>query len=121
MEAFHLLQELLDKKYDGNKQVIFIDELPWMDTTRANFMSAFEHFCNDWCLARKHVKLIVCGSATSWIVDRMLDNKGGLYDRVTSKIYVKPFALKECREYFDSEGFCIDNYDAILCSIYGEQ
>ena len=114
-EAFHLLQELLDKKYDGSKQVIFIDELPWMDTPRANFMSAFEHFCNDWCLARKHVKLIVCGSATSWIVDRMLDNKGGLYDRVTSKIYVKPFTLKECREYFDSEGFCIDNYDIILC------
>ena len=113
-EAFHLLQELLDRKYDGSKQVIFIDELPWMDTPRANFMSAFEHFCNDWCLARKHVKLIVCGSATSWIVDRMLDDKGGLYDRITSRIYLKPFTLKECREYFVSEGFRIDNYDIIL-------
>ncbi|MCQ2172937.1 MAG: hypothetical protein MJZ17_09345 [Bacteroidales bacterium] len=61
--VFHLLQELLDRKYNGNKQVIFIDELPWMDTPRANFLSAFEHFCNDWCLARKHVKLIVCGTA----------------------------------------------------------
>ena len=114
-EAFRLLQELLDRKYDRNKQVIFIDELPWMDTPRANFLSAFEHFCNDWCLARKHVKLVVCGSATSWIVDKMLDNKGGLYNRTTSRIYVKPFTLKECREYFDSEGFCIDNYDIILC------
>ena len=114
-EAFHLLQELLDKKYDGSKQVIFIDELPWMDTPRANFLSAFEHFCNDWCLARKYVKLIVCGSATSWIINRVIDSKGGLYGRVTSRIYVKPFTLKECREYFVSEGFRMDNYDIMLC------
>ena len=67
VEAFHLLQELLDSKSDGSNQVIFIDELPWMDTPRSGFVSAFEHFCNDWCSARRHVKLIVCGSATSWI------------------------------------------------------
>lgn len=85
-----------------------------MDTARSNFISAFEHFCNDWCLSRKYVKLIVCGSATSWIVDEMLDSKGGLYDRVTSKIFVKPFTLKECKEYFLSEGFHMDNYDIVL-------
>lgn len=112
-EAFHLLQECLDRDFSGEKQIIFIDELPWMDTSRSNFLSAFEHFCNDWCLARKHVKLVVCGSATSWIVDEMLDSKGGLYGRVTSKIFVKPFTLKECREYFSSEGFHMDNYDIV--------
>lgn len=101
-EAFHLLQELLDRRYTGGKQVVFIDELPWMDSPRSTFLSAFEHFCNDWCLSRKHVKLIVCGSATSWIADEMLSSKGGLYDRVTSKIFVKPFTLKECKEYFIS-------------------
>lgn len=113
-EAFHLLQELLDGKADGNNQVIFIDELPWMDTSRSGFLPAFEHFCNDWCLARKHVKLIICGSATSWIVDEMLESKGGLYDRVTTPIYVRPFSLGECREYFRSEGFHLDEYDIVL-------
>ena len=113
-EAFHLLQELLDRRYTGGKQVVFIDELPWMDSPRSTFLSAFEHFCNDWCLSRKHVKLIICGSATSWIADEMLSSKGGLYDRVTSKIFVKPFTLKECKEYFISEGFHMDNYDIVL-------
>jgi len=112
-EAFHLLQELLDRNGNGDRQVVFIDELPWMDTPRSGFLSAFEHFCNDWCLAKKHVKLIVCGSATSWIADEMLDSKGGLYDRVTTPIYVKPFTLRECREYFESEGFYMDEYDII--------
>lgn len=113
-DAFHLLQQLLDSKSDGGNQVIFIDELPWMDTPRSGFLPAFEHFCNDWCLSRKHVKLIVCGSATSWIVDEMLDSKGGLYDRVTTPIYVKPFTLGECRDYFKSEGFNMDEYDMVL-------
>ena len=113
-EAFHMLQQLLDSKNDGSNQVIFIDELPWMDTPRSGFLPAFEHFCNDWCLARKNVKLIVCGSATSWITDEMLDSKGGLYDRVTTPIYVKPFTLGECREFFKAEGFHMDDYDIIL-------
>jgi AAA+ ATPase superfamily predicted ATPase len=112
-EAFHLLQELLDARADGSNQVIFIDELPWMDTPRSGFVSAFEHFCNDWCSARKHVKLIVCGSATSWICDEMLESKGGLYDRVTASIYVRPFTLRECEEFFREEGFNMDRYDVV--------
>lgn len=112
-DAFHMLQELLDSKADGSNQVIFIDELPWMDTPRSCFLSAFEHFCNDWCSSRKYVKLIVCGSATSWICDEMLDNRGGLYDRVTSSIYVKPFTLHECEMFFEEEGFHLDKYDIV--------
>ena len=73
------------QKYVFRRQmVIFIDELPWMDTAKSNFMLSFEHFCNDWCLARKNVKLVVCGSATSWILDKFINNKGGLYGRVTT-------------------------------------
>ena len=113
VEAFHLLQELLDSKSDGRNQVIFIDELPWMDTPRSGFVSAFEHFCNDWCSARRHVKLIVCGSATSWICDEMLEGKGGLYNRVTSSIHVGPFTLRECEEFFREEGFRMDKYDIV--------
>ena len=74
-EAFYMLEQLLEKKDDGKRQVIFIDELPWMDTPKSNFMPAFEHFCNDWCLARKNFKMVVCGSATSWILDKLINNK----------------------------------------------
>ena len=60
-EAFHMLQQLLDtKSKEDEARVVFLDELPWLDTPRANFMPAFEHFCNDWVLARKDVKLVVC-------------------------------------------------------------
>lgn len=115
-EAFHMLQGLLETKDDGKLKVIFIDELPWMDTPKANFMTAFEHFCNDWCLARKNFKLVVCGSATSWILDKLIHSKGGLYGRVTMPVYVAPFTLHECREFFKADGFKFDEYD--ICQAY---
>lgn len=114
--AFHLLENLLESKDDGSTQVVFIDELPWMDTPKSNFLPAFEHFCNDWCLARRNCKLVICGSATSWILDKLIGSKGGLYGRVTMPIYVSPFTLYECREFFRTDGFKYDDYD--ICQAY---
>ena len=115
-EAFHMLEDLLQKKDDGSRMILFIDELPWMDTAKSNFIPAFEHFCNDWVLARKNVKLFVCGSATSWILDKLINNKGGLYGRVTLPVYVSPFSLYECQEFFKEGGFRYDQYD--VCRAY---
>lgn len=84
-----------------------------MDTPRSNFLSAFEHFANDWVLARKSARLVVCGSATSWILDKLLNNKGGLYGRVTLPMYIEPFTLKECREFFREGGYAMDEYDIV--------
>lgn len=115
-EAFHMLGNLLEKKDNGSLMILFIDELPWMDTPKASFLPAFEHFCNDWVLARKNVKLFVCGSATSWILDKLINNKGGLYGRVTMPVYVSPFNLYECQEFFKAGGFQYDQYD--ICRAY---
>ena len=113
-EAFHQLQELLDEKMEVEEpRAIFLDELPWLDTPRSNFMPAFEHFCNDWVLARRDVKLIVCGSATSWILDKLVNDKGGLYGRVTLPMFVEPFTLKECKEFFQEGGYAMDEYDIV--------
>ena len=68
LEAFRLLEKLLEQKDDGRRLVVFIDELPWMDTARSRFIPAFEHFWNGWASKRNNILLIVCGSATSWMV-----------------------------------------------------
>ena len=113
-DAFHQLQELLETKKNNNEpRVVFLDELPWLDTPRSNFRPAFEHFCNDWVLARRDVKLVVCGSATSWILDKLVNNKGGLYGRVTLPIFVEPFTLKDCKEFFQEGGHAMDEYDIV--------
>lgn len=101
-EAFHLLEDWLDCLPEG-KKVVFIDELPWMDTVRSNFIRALDHFWNSWASARKDIVLIVCGSATSWIIDNIVMNYGGLHNRITRKIHLHPFTLHECELYCQSQ------------------
>lgn len=113
MEAFYQLQQLLIKLDDGNRQVVFIDELPWMDTSRSGFLSAFESFWNGWCSGRDNLMLVVCGSATSWILGNLSRSRGGLYGRLTYEIKLLPFTLKECEEYFSHEGIQLSRYDII--------
>ena len=85
-EAFEQLEEYLDTKKEQEKIVIFIDELPWMDTPKSNFIRALELFWNSWASSRQGLKLVVCGSATTWMTNKLLGDKGGLHNRVTRSI-----------------------------------
>lgn len=109
MEAFNMLAKLLETKED-KKKVVFIDELPWMDTPKSGLISALEHFWNSWATARreKDIILIVCGSATSWITDNIKNNHGGLHNRLTRQIYLKPFSLLECEKYAKARNLVLE-------------
>ena len=113
LEAFFQLEQLLTKLDDGRRQVVFIDELPWMDTPRSGFLPAFESFWNGWCSGRSNIMLVVCGSATSWILSNLSRNRGGLYGRLTDEIKLSPFTLKECEEYFTHERLALSRYDIV--------
>lgn len=111
LEAFYMLSELLESLDDGKRQVVFLDELPWMDTPRSFFVTAFEGFWNTWGCHRKNLMLVVCGSAASWMLDNFFDNHGGLYGRTTHEIHLHPFSLKECEEFYKSRGVKWSRYD----------
>ena len=114
LEAFYELENYLEELPTG-KKIIFIDELPWLDTVRSNFISALEHFWNAWASARDDVKLIVCGSATSWMIDNIINNRGGLHNRKTHQIYIAPFTLCESEQYFHSYGFSYRQKEIAEC------
>ena len=113
-DAFFLLSDLLDQQGKG-KKVVFIDELPWMDAARSNFVSALEHFWNAYASARKDILLIICGSATSWIINNVFRNHGGLHNRVTHRIHLAPFTLGECEQYAKSRHLAMSRYDILGC------
>lgn len=106
LDAFFALRELLTEKIvPGKRCVIFIDELPCLDTPKAGFVNALGHFWNSWANWQSEIMLIVCGSATSWMVHNVIDNHGGLHDRITHEIALHPFTLAETEEYFKTNGF----------------
>ena len=110
--AFQQLIELLEIS-KSKRKLVFIDELPWLDTPKSGFLSAFEHFWNHWASARRDILLIVCGSATSWITGKLLNNKGGLHNRVTKKMSIAPFTLGECEEYLLSKNIVLNRYQIV--------
>lgn len=113
LDAFLLLELFLEKIDDGTRQVVFIDELPWLDTPRSGFITAFESFWNSWGCSRNNLMVIVCGSANSWIQDKLINNYGGLYNRITYEIKLSPFNLCECEELYKENNVNISRYDIV--------
>lgn len=105
MKLFSRLQEALQTRVEaGELTVIFLDEIPCFDTQRAEFIPALDHFWNTWAAHYPNIKLIVCGSATSWIIKNIIDNHGGLHDRLTFEIHLHPFTLAETEQYLNLNG-----------------
>ena len=113
-EAFGKLKNLLQKAA-GERKVVFLDEMPWLDARKSDFLPAFDYFWNSWASAVPEILFIGCGSATSWITKKLFQNKGGLHNRVTGRIYLAPFSLGECEEFFQSRGVGITRYQLAEC------
>lgn len=113
-EAFNYLRLLLTKNDTNKRMVVFIDELPWMDTKGSDFIKAFEGFWNSYACAKDNLMVIICGSATSWMENNLINNHGGLYGRVTYEIKLLPFTLKECEDFLKFKNIEFSKYDITL-------
>lgn len=108
-DAFNALINYLETSQEDRK-VIFFDEMPWADTHGSDFVEEMEYFWANWVQNRDDIVFIACGSAISWMKDKMEDNQGGLHNRITHRIYLRPFYLYECKEYLRNHGFEWDDY-----------
>lgn len=113
-DAFLSLQAYLENCVEERK-VIFFDEMPWIDTHGSEFVEEFEYFWSNWVQNRDDIVFIACGSATSWMKEKLEDNQGGLHNRITHRIYLRPFYLSECKSYLDEHGFDWDEYQILQC------
>ena len=113
LTAFNLLIKELKRTKSDKKRVLFFDEMPWMDTKKSDFMMGLEFFWNSWASAQDNVLLIVCGSAASWMINNLIKNTGGLYNRVTERLKLEPFNLQETEAYFAAKNIVLDRYQII--------
>lgn len=110
--AFHQLSSFLDTKKFNKKKVLFIDELPWLASHKSRFLSAFGYFWNNWA-SKKNIVVVICGSAASWMIEKVVHNRGGLHNRITKFISLSPFTLAETKEYLLSRNVSINHYQII--------
>lgn len=110
--AFEQLRQYLSS-LDNERLVLFFDELPWMETPKSNFIQAFSYFWNTWASTRQGLKLFVCGSSSTWMMENLIGDKGGLYGRVTHTIYLAPFTLGETEAYLHANGIRWNRYQML--------
>ncbi|MBL4633982.1 MAG: ATP-binding protein [Kofleriaceae bacterium] len=112
--AFAELRQAITKRPPSAQPItLFFDEAPWLDSRRAGFLTALEHFWNSWASTQSHVKVIVCGSSASWILNKVVNGKGGWHRRVTRRIHLRPFTLAESGIYLRSRGVSFAPRDLI--------
>ena len=112
-KAFELLEDYLNGLRNPKKKVVFIDEFPWLATARSKFLTAFEHFWNTYCTRRSDLVVVICGSAASFMVNQIIRNKGGLHNRISQKIPLKPFNLNETEQFLKSKNIRLTHYDIV--------
>ena len=112
-EAFDALEDYIGSLDADRRKVIFIDEMPWIDTRNSEFVMALENFWNGWAARRDDIIFVASGSATSWMVDKLLDNPGGLHGRIETRIYLHPFTLHETEAFLRNRRITWDHYQIL--------
>ena len=112
LEAFFVLIRLLRAQKTKKKRVVFFDEVPWMATHKSGFLKGLSHFWNSWAV-RQNIVVVLCGSAASWMINKVLKNKGGLHNRVTRRIRLQAFTLAETKAYLESRAVKFDHYQLL--------
>jgi len=113
--AFIQLEQYLQSIKTKGRKVIFIDELPWLDNAKSGFLSAFEYFWNTFASAQKEIFLVICGSTTSWIINRIIKNRGGLHNCITRQIALEPFTLNETEQFLKSKKIVLSRFQIAEC------
>jgi len=109
LEAFHFLGQALESLDKKEKLVVFLDELPWLGTKKSGFITGLGYFWNSWA-SKQNIVVIICGSAASWMIDKVINNKGGLHNRVTRLLYLYPFTLAETEAYCQARNIKLNRF-----------
>lgn len=113
IQAFGQLEAILQPKLKKGKAVIFFDEFPWINSPRSKFLEIFAHFWNTWCVGQKNLVVVICGSAAAWMIRNVVNNRGGLHNRISRKIQLMPFSLAETETYLRSRHINLDQYQIL--------
>lgn len=114
LEAFHQLKTHLESLGSPEKRkLVFIDEVPWMASGKSDFLTGFSYFWNSYA-AKTNIVVVICGSATAWMIQKIINDKGGLHNRVTCRIHLQPFTLAETEAYFLEKHIVFDRYQLLL-------
>lgn len=112
LEAFFILTKFLDQQPGDQKRVVFFDEVPWLAGTKSGFITGLGWFWNSWAETR-NIVVVICGSAASWMIQKIVNDRGGLHNRITKRVFLEPFTLSETETYLQSHNIFYNRYQIL--------
>jgi uncharacterized protein len=112
LQAFFMLAKFLDHKPGRKKRVVFFDEVPWLAGNKSSFITGLGWFWNSWAEMR-NIVVVICGSAASWMIQKIVRDRGGLHNRITKRVFLEPFTLSETEAYLQSRQVYYDRYQVL--------
>ncbi len=109
LDAFFLLSMYVDTLPNDKKSVVFLDEIPWLASHKSGFLMGLSWFWNSWALNR-NIVVVICGSAASWMIQKVVNDRGGLHNRITKRVFLYPFTLNETEAYLQSRHLFFNRY-----------
>ena len=102
--------DFIDKNVKDDKLVLVIDELPYWAEKDDALLSVLQKYI-DTVWNNKNLKIILCGSALSFMENKVLSEKSPLFGRRDSQIKLEAF------DYLDAAKFVPDysNEDKAIC------
>jgi uncharacterized protein len=114
-ETFNKLTKALETGVHKNQKIVlFFDELPWMATKNSRLLSALDYYWNQHWSNNSNIKLIICGSSSSWIIRKIIKNKGGLHNRITERMVLEPFNLRDTQQFLEQSGVKLNREQILL-------
>ena len=108
-ETFKLLNDAIKAAPSNKKIILFFDEFPWMSTKNSKILHHLDYYWNQHWSSDSRVKLIICGSSASWIINKIINSKGGLHNRITRTIHLEPYNLRDTQRFLNYKGVRLNN------------
>jgi uncharacterized protein len=113
LDTFRELSTAIDNSHPDKKVILFLDELPWLCTKRSRLLQAIDYYWNRYWKNNPRIKLVLCGSSASWIIRKVINDKGGLHNRLTYQLLLQPFTLAETKEFLKQKNINLSNQQIV--------
>ncbi|MBB71241.1 MAG: AAA family ATPase [Legionellales bacterium] len=113
-DVFERINDAIENQTSVERIVMFFDELPWMATPRSKLLETLDYYWNQYWSRNPKIKLIICGSSASWIINKIINSKGGLHNRVTEQMLLKPYDLSNTKKFLQARDLNLSDKQILL-------
>lgn len=103
LQSWHEAFALLARLTEGQRALIFLDEISWMASRDADFVGQLKIAWDTRFKKSRKLVLVLCGSVSSWI-DRNILNSADFMGRVSLSLDLHELPLDKCDEFFRALG-----------------